>query len=310
MDLCKNHMKILCIVGATGTGKNEFGLALAKKFGGEIVNFDSRQIYKGFPIITAQPDEQEKKLCRHHLYGFLEPVKKLSAGEFADYADKKIKEISDRGNIPILIGGTGLYLKALLFGLAPIPHIPQNIREQVIREYLRDGALASYEKLKKIDPEYSKKIHPMDKQRITRALEVYRFTKKNLTWYHKNYPKDEPRYNYLKIGIFYPKEELIARLESRINKMLEKGGVEEVAKAWEKNPDVNAPVWTSIGCRELLDYIQGKCSLEEAKYKWLKNTKKYAKRQMTWFKKENDINWYEYKELDKAIYEIESFLNE
>ncbi len=310
MQLCVNPMKILCIVGATGTGKNELGLAIAKRFGGEIVNFDSRQVYKGFPIITAQPNEQEKKVCKHHLYGFLEPSNRLSAGEFADLADQKIEEIINRERLPILIGGTGLYLKAVLFGLAPIPRIPQNIREQVIYQYFRDGALAAYEKLKKIDPEYSKKIHPRDRQRITRALEVYAFTKKTLTWFHKNYPKDKPRYNYLKIGIFYPKEELATRLEVRINKMLENGGLEEVAKAWEKNPDINAPVWTSIGCRELLDYILGNCSLEHAKYRWLKSTKKYAKRQMTWFKKEMDIKWYGYGELDKTFPEIERFLNE
>ncbi len=303
-------MKIVCIVGATGTGKNQLALEIAKYFKGEIINFDSRQVYAGFPIITAQPLEEEKKICNHHLYGFLDLKSKINAGEFAELAHNKILEVKNRGKLPILVGGTGLYLKAILFGLANIPKIPVNIRKKIIDEYNTYGPLNMYKRLEKIDPDYAKKIHPKDKQRITRALEVYEATKKNLTWYHKNYPTDTPKYDYLKLGIWMEKDILEERLRKRIDKMIEMGGIEEVKRAWEMCSDTSAPVWTSIGCKELLDYVRGKLSLNDAIDKWFYNTKKYAKRQVTWFKKEQDIYWLKNCLKDDALKQVESFLNE
>jgi tRNA dimethylallyltransferase len=303
-------MKIICIVGATGTGKNEWALNLAQIFKGEIINFDSRQIYKDFPIITAQPTEEDTKICDHHLYGFLDLEQTSSAGEFAELAEKKIKEVEKRGHIPIVVGGTGLYLRAILYGLAPIPKVPKEIREQVIMEYKKNGPEKMYKILKKIDPEYAKKIHPRDRQRITRAIEVYLSTKKPLSWYHKSFPTTKPKYSYLKLGIWVEKQKLEKKLALRIYKMLDSGGIEEVKRGWEKHPKISSPVWTSIGCKELLNYIHGKCSLQEATEKWLKNTKAYAKRQITWFKKEQDIIWFTYEGLKQAQNKVERFLNE
>ncbi len=303
-------MKIVSVVGATGTGKNDLALEIAKIFKGEIINFDSRQVYKGFPVITAQPTEEEKKICKHHLYGFLEIYESISAGEFSLLAKEKIKEVTRRDNLPILVGGTGLYLKAILFGLAPIPKIPPEVRKKIVEEYKMFGSSLMYNRLKEIDPVYAEKIHPRDIQRITRAMEIYEYTKKNITWYHKNFPTNKPKYNYLKIGIWMPREVLYKRLDIRISKMIEKGGISEVKDAWEKHPDRKLPIWTSIGGIELLDYVTGECSLEEARNKWLKNTKKYAKRQITWFKKEDDIKWFHYDELHNATKEIERFLND
>lgn len=303
-------MKVICIVGATGTGKNNLAIEIAKKFKGEIINFDSRQVYDGFPIITAQPLEEEKRVCSHHLYGFLDLNEKISAGEFAELAHKKINEVTERGNLPILVGGTGLYLKAILFGLAKIPKIPEEIRKRIIEEYNIYGPLAMYKRLTTIDPDYAKKIHPRDKQRITRALEVFEATKKNLTWYHNSYPTTSPKYDYLKLGIWMDKDILEHRLKRRIDIMLDLGGIDEVKRAWEMCSDTTAPVWTSIGCKELLDYVRGKLSLDEAIKRWLQNTKKYAKRQVTWFKKEKDIKWIKDYSIEDVLKQVESFLDD
>ncbi len=303
-------MKLICIVGPTGSGKNRVALYLANKFKGEIINFDSRQLYKGCYIVTAQPSEEEKKICAHHLYGFLDLDKNLSAGKFAEIAEGKIQEVVNRGHVPILVGGTGLYLKAILYGLAPIPTVPDKIRMQVIKQYQELGPDKMYSLLKDVDPDYANKIHPRDKQRITRSLEVYYHTGKNITWFHKNFPTKESKYNYIKIGIWLDRQELEKRLKQRIHEMIGAGGIDEVKTAWEQYPDRKLPVWTSIGCGELLDFLHGKYSFDQAINIWIKNTRQYAKRQLTWFKREKDIIWLKGDILNGAKKNVERFLNE
>ncbi len=299
--------RLLCIVGPTGVGKNKVALEVAKEVNGEIINCDSRQIFKGFPIITAQPTEEEKKVCPHHLYGFLDVSEKIDAAKFSKIAEKVIDEVHGRKHLPILVGGTGLYFKAILEGLAPIPDIPLEIRNKILNELKEKGLESLYQKLKKIDPEAANKIHPNDWQRITRALEVFELTGKPISWWQKNYlPK--PKYNCLKIGLKIELDELKKKLWYRIEDMILKGAVEEVKSALNKNIDFNSPVWSSIGCKELLMYIKGELSLEDAKWKWFKYTKDYARRQIFWFKKEKDIKWFNPKDLDKIIEYVKKWL--
>ncbi len=302
-------MKILCIVGATGTGKNHLALSLAKKFEGEIVNFDSRQVYRDFPIITAQPSSKEKRICPHHLYGFLDSREKINAGEFAELAHKCLISICEKGKLPILVGGTGLYLKAILQGLAPIPPIEKKIRQRVIEEYLREGGERMWLRLKEVDPEYALKIHPRDKQRITRALEVYISTGKPFSWFHKKLTPPTRKYSSLKIGLYIELTSLKERLAKRIDKMIQEGGIEEVKKIWEKYPKKDDLIWSAIGCKEIIAYLEGKLSLEETKKLWLKNTKAYAKRQITWFKRDQEIHWIEgEEEIENTEKKVEKFL--
>ncbi len=301
-------MKILCIVGATATGKSKLGIYLAQKFKGEIVNFDSRQTYRDFPIITAQPTKEERALCPHHLYGFLEAQERINAGEFANRAHECIKEIDERGNIPILVGGTGLYLRAILYGLAQIPPVEDSIRKRVIEEYKRMGGERMWQRLKEVDPEYALKIHPRDKQRITRALEVYEATGRPFSWFHHHRGPIERKYHPLKIGIHTTLSSLTPRLARRIDQMVREGGIEEVRSIWEKGLSHDSFIWSAIGCREVVSYLEGKISLDEAKERWLKNTRRYAKRQITWFKGEKDIVWIQEEDIEGAKKKVERFL--
>ncbi len=304
-------MKILAIVGVTGTGKSSLALYLAKTFWGEIVNFDSRQIYKDFPIITAQPSPEEKERCPHHLYGFLDSTEKMNAGRFSELAHRRIKDIHNRGRLPILVGGTGLYLKAILEGLAPIPPIEPFIRKRVMEEYLKEGGENMWMQLKEVDPNYASKIHPRDKQRITRAMEVYYATGKPFSWFHRNLAPQKRPYICLKLGIHIERDELRTKLKQRIEKMVNMGGVEEVKRAWQKDRYKGNFIWSAIGCRELIDYIEGDMSLDKAKEMWLKNTIAYAKRQRTWFKKDKNIHWIGGKEpIEEAKKKVENFLEE
>lgn len=283
---------ILCLVGPTGTGKSHLAVSLAKKCGCEIINFDSRQVYRDLPIVTAQPDETLRAKCPHWLYGFLSLEEKTDAGYFSQLAERKIEDIRNRGKYPLLVGGTGLYLKAILSGLDPMPDIPQSIREKIWNEYQERGIEVLYGRLKSCDYQAAKNIHPKDKQRITRALEVYEASGKPISWWQTKGQKQE-KYSTLKIGLNLVRSKLRERLAVRIEKMLVEGAVDEIGRAWEKCPKINAPGWTGIGCFDLLEYVWGRCTLEEAQKRWLKKTTSYAKRQMTWFRQEQGVNWFE-----------------
>ncbi|MFW5791322.1 MAG: tRNA (adenosine(37)-N6)-dimethylallyltransferase MiaA [Desulfohalobiaceae bacterium] len=285
------NTRILCLVGATGTGKSSAALAIGHRCNGEIINFDSRQVYADVPVVTAQPTPEEQQEMPHHLYGFLRCGASLSAGGFTDLARKVIRGCRSRGRLPILVGGTGLYLRALLRGLAPIPDIPGEVRLRWRHAAEDKGAAALHAVLAEVDPQSARRIAAQDVQRITRALEVHDFTGKTISWWHSQVAPG-PGYEALKIGLHLDWDELKGRLERRIEGMLSQGALEEVGRAWDRCPDSSAPLWTGIGCRELLEVVQGRMTLEQARVLWLKNTRSYAKRQMTWFRKDPDIRWF------------------
>ncbi|WP_457570659.1 tRNA (adenosine(37)-N6)-dimethylallyltransferase MiaA [Desulfovulcanus sp.] len=299
--------KIICILGPTGTGKTDLALTLAKKVDISVINFDSRQVYKELPVVTAQPSAQEQSVCPHYLYGFLTIREKISAGEFVSLASDLIWREWKRQRLPVLVGGTGLYLRSLLYGLAPIPPVPDSVREEVKLKCEKYGPENLYRELKKIDKEYAEKIHPRDRQRITRALEVYLGTGTTVSDWHKRH-KPELKFSALKIGLSYDLDELTKRLAIRIDKMLSLGAVEEVQKAYSMYKDETLPGFSGIGCPEIIAYLKGDITFEEARKMWLKNTRAYAKRQITWFKKEDDIFWFKQEEVKLVWDKVKNWL--
>lgn len=286
------HPPIVCLVGPTGTGKTGAAIAVAGRMPVSVVNFDSRQVYRDFPIITAQPDEEERSACPHHLYGFLPTDEKMTAARLKELAEDKIKEILAEGRLPILVGGTGLYLRSLLSGIAPIPEIPEEIRRGVLARIEAEGPQPLHAELVKTDPEYAAKIHPNDTQRNARAAEVFLATGKNMTWWHSESEHAPAPYDALKVGMRMDLNELEPHLARRIGIMLERGALDEARAAHERCPDPEAPGWTGIGCAELLAFLRGETTLEEARERWVKNTRAYAKRQITWFNREPDVHWF------------------
>ncbi|HDQ39593.1 MAG TPA: tRNA (adenosine(37)-N6)-dimethylallyltransferase MiaA [Desulfonatronum sp.] len=280
----------ICLVGATGTGKTAAALALAEDFPITVINADSRQVYRDLPIVTAQPSPGEQARCPHRLYGFLDLQESVSAGRFARLARLEMEACQKKGRVPLLVGGTGLYLRALAGGLAPIPEIPGKIRERVLRECAETGPEVLHSRLAGVDPVYAARIHPRDRQRITRALEVHAATGRSFSWWHAK--QGFRNMASLRIvGLRLPRPKLHQRLDQRIETMLGMGAVQEIKRAWVKCPDPDAPGFSGIGCRELLDFLRGETTLEQARDRWLCRTRAYAKRQETWFNNLQDVHW-------------------
>ena len=282
---------VVSIAGPTGTGKTAAALALAREFPVTVVNFDSRQVYRDFPIITAQPTAEEMSVCPHELYGFLETDSKITAGTFVQKAKDEIENTFKAGRLPVLVGGTGLYLKSLTQGIAPIPDIPEDIHSKSLDMVREKGVAASHEILRKIDPDFAAKIHPNDKQRVARALEVFWATDKTITWWHGQ-KHSEFQHPVINILLAVPLDRLSIRLKTRIIQMIEAGAEQEARNAYEKCPNPEAPGWSGIGCAEMLGYITKKIDMDEAKRLWFKNTRAYAKRQITWFKKSENMQLF------------------
>ena len=296
--------KVICIMGPTGAGKTASAINLAKAgYPIHVINSDSRQVYYDFPIISAQPNEKEKAACPHELYGYLQSHEKNSAGEWIKLAKERIDSAHNEGCIPVLVGGTGLYFRTLFDGMANIPQIPEHIHQKYIEELATHGSEYLHNKLKTIDPDYAQKIHFNDKQRVARALEVFEATGKTFTSWHTEHAAqieqsgqviqtEQSNYDVLRVGIGIPLAELTPILCKRTQIMFERGALEEAKKALQKCPDLNAPAWTGIGCRELALYLQKKYTLDACMEAWNKNTRAYAKRQWTWFNADKRITWF------------------
>ncbi|EPR31588.1 tRNA dimethylallyltransferase [Alkalidesulfovibrio alkalitolerans DSM 16529] len=283
--------RAVCILGPTGVGKTGLALHLAERFGGGVINTDSRQVYRGLGIVTAQPTAEEQAKCPHRLYAIIDPCQAMSAGTFTVLAEQAMTEFTGQGLLPLLVGGTGLYLDALLYGLASIPDVPDVVRQQIQAGWEALGARTMYDFLSQIDPDYAAKIHHNDRQRITRALEVFESTGRVFSSFHQQ-EGAPPRFDALKIGLSMDTEKLSPRLMERIEAMLAAGALREMEEAFAACPKVDAPGFSGIGSHELLELARGRLDLEQAKTLWHKRTKAYAKRQMTWFKRDPDIHWF------------------
>ena len=287
MDL---QSKIILISGPTASGKSKFAINLAKKAKGEIINADSMQVYKELRILTARPSIKEYKKIKHHLYGFLNVKKKFSTGEWLKLSQKKIEEIRKRKKIPILVGGTGLYFKALTDGLVKIPNIPLKVRNTIRNLQKKLGQKKFYLKLLKVDPNIKGKIIETDVQRSIRAYEVKLHTKKSLYDWFKNTKSKFSEDDFLKIYIDYPRQGLIERIALRSREMLKSGAINEVKKFLKikiKNDNSSNKV---IGIAEIKEYLEQKSDLKEVQEKITIKTRQYAKRQSTWARGQM-MNW-------------------
>ncbi|WP_052507530.1 tRNA (adenosine(37)-N6)-dimethylallyltransferase MiaA [Desulfonatronovibrio magnus] len=302
-QLLEEKFEIVCILGPTGSGKNDLALEMAGKIPLEIINFDSRQVYADLPVVTAQPSPEEQLICPHHLYGFLNLFDRVSAGKFVDMATQTIATVHERGNLPVLVGGTGLYLRSLIYGLADIPQISPTVAEELKNQLEKYGVEPLRDELERVDPEYSATISSKDKQKISRALAVFKTTGVTFSQWHRDQNKT-PRFQALKIGITKGLTELAPWLRLRIDKMMDKGALDEVGRAWKKSGyNENCPAFSGIGCREIISFLKGDASLEQAMDNWYKSTRAYAKRQLTWFRKDHNVHWLDHEEIQN-IYKL------
>ena len=306
----RNTARVVCLLGPTGTGKTGAALNLAEGLDCEIINVDSRQVYRDFPIITAQPSPKDLERCPHRLYGFLPSDSRIDAGRFAELAEEAIAASLNAGRLPVLVGGTGLYVDAVLYGLAPMPEVPGEVRDQVQKEGERLGPERLHQELEKVDPGAARAIHPRDRQRVTRALEVCRASGKPISWWQQRSQKGEPKYHCLKLGLYEQLSTLEPRLWQRIERMIEAGAFREAELAWQRCPDSSAPAWSGIGCAEMLQVLHSRLSWSEAKARWFRRTRQYAKRQLTWFRKDEEIVWLPVAEAAKAVPLVRQWLEE
>jgi tRNA dimethylallyltransferase len=276
-------LPVICLAGPTGSGKTAAALALAAALDGEVITADSRQVYADFPCITAQPTATEQAQCPHYLYGFLPTTQKISAGRWAAAASRTVAQILARGRAPLLVGGTGLYFQALLRGMARIPQVDPALTAGLEARLAEEGAPALHAALAKLDPAYAARIHPNDRQRIVRALEVCQATGRPFSWWHAH-AMEAPLCAGPLLVLDAPLDWLEPRLARRLDAMLAAGALDEARAALARCADPQAPGWTGIGCAEALAHLQGRLTLAQCRERWLHNTRAYAKRQRTWFR--------------------------
>ncbi len=282
--------KIILIYGPTASGKSDFAIKLAKKVRGEIVNTDSMQVYKELKILTARPFKNNIQKIKHHLYGFRKSNKDFSTGDWLKIVVKKIDEIKKRKKIPILVGGTGLYFKALTEGLVEIPSVPLKLRNKIRLLQKNIGQEKFYKKLLNIDPLIINQINSSDTQRSIRAYEVKLFTKKSITEWYKNTKSKYKKNEFLKLYIDYPRLELIEKINLRTKQMLKMGVILEVKRFLKLRISKNKSISKAIGIAEIKDFIKKKIDKNEVIEKISIKTRQYAKRQTTWARG-NMISW-------------------
>ncbi len=274
--------KIILISGPTASGKSNFSIKLAKKIKGEIINADSMQVYKELRILTARPIKKEYQKIKHHLYGFVGVKKNFSTGKWLQLVTEKINIIKKRKKIPILVGGTGLYFKALIYGLVKIPNIPIKFRKKISNLQKKMGQNLFFKKLIELDPLIKDKINPADVQRSIRAYEVKLYTKKSLIDWFKNTKSKFDEDDFFKIYIDFPRQDLLDKISARVDQMFKQGAVNEVKKFLKLKIGRDKTPSKVIGINEIRDFLNKKYDLGEVKEKITIKTRQYAKRQSTW----------------------------
>jgi len=284
---------VIAIVGPTASGKSAVGLKLASQVDGEIISGDSMQVYKHMDIGTAKPTADELALIKHHLVDVVSPNEEFNVASYQILATKAISEITSKGKLPIIVGGTGMYIDSVLNGFL-FPHEGKNeeVRERLMDEGERFGSQHLYERLEKIDPEASKKIHSNDLRRIVRALEVYETTGEPISALQKNHKANKP-YNSIYFGLYVDRPIIWEKTALRVDDMINRGLVDEVKSLMDSGFEQCLIAMQAIGYKEIVSYIKGEISFEKAVELVKIETRKYAKRQMTWFRRNKSINWIE-----------------
>lgn len=296
-----NKQKIICVVGPTASGKTGLGIKLAKYFDGEVISADSMQIYCDMHIASAAPDDSETEGVPHHLVEFLPYGSSYTVADYVKAARQKISEIASRGKMPIIVGGTGLYINSLVNNVEFIEsETDYELRERITKEYDLVGGTEMLSRLCEIDPDAAAKLHENDKKRIIRAFEIYESTGNTKSFNDEQSIKNESPYDACMIGITYrDREKLYERINLRVDLMLQNGLLEEAKSAYDKN--LGGGAVQAIGHKEFFDYFKEQISLEEAIENLKRSTRRYAKRQLTWFNKDERINWIYRDETENAV---------
>ena len=287
MDL---KSKIVLIYGPTASGKSSFAIKLAKKISGEIINADSMQVYKELKVLTARPLKKDYNNIKHHLYGFQSVKRKFSTGDWLKLVKEKIENVKKRKKVPILVGGTGLYFKALTDGLVNIPNIPIKFRKNVRYLHKKIGSKKFFSKLVKLDPLTKNFLNSSDTQRAIRAYEVKSFTKKSLYDWFRNTKSEFEKKDFFKIYIDYPRSKLINRINIRAVEMIENGAIPEVRSFINLKVPQSKTASKAIGIKEIRDYLKKKIEKPDVIEKISIKTRQYAKRQTTWGRG-NMLDW-------------------
>ena len=283
--------KIIAVAGPTASGKTALSVKIAKELGGEIVSCDSMQIYKGMDIGTAKPSLEERCGVPHHMIDIISPDEKYNVVSYKRDAEAAIDDILKRGRAPVLAGGTGLYMDSVLNNTAFSENSSFSVaRERLEKLFEEKGREYIFEMLEKIDPEAAEKIHPNNTRRVIRALEIYETTGKTLTQANIESKRPE-KYESLVIGLMWDRETLYERINERVERMMAEGLLKEVETLRKKGMKAEYTSMQAIGYKELFEYFEGNCTLEEAKEKIKQESRRYAKRQMTWLKRNKKINW-------------------
>ena len=295
--------KMIAVVGPTASGKTALSICLAKHFDGEIISADSMQIYKGMTVATAKPTAQEMCGIRHHIMDFLDSRESFSVSEFVDMAFCAAEDIFSRGKLPILCGGTGLYVRSFLENIKFTDEKTDlALREELQKRYINEGGEALIEELRGFDPETADRLLPSNSKRIIRAIEIYRLTGITMSEFIKSSKQTPFPYSFTAIGITYAdRQKLYDRINRRVDIMLENGLIEEAKEFYSS--DIGMTASAAIGYKELKPYLDGAISLDEAAENLKAATRHYAKRQLTWFRKDSYINWIEADRTDNVAEE-------
>lgn len=293
---------LVILTGPTAVGKTKLSVALAKRINGEIISADSMQVYRRMNIGTAKVTEDEKDNVPHHLIDILEPWEDFNVVAFQSYAKNAVKDILDRGKIPIVVGGTGFYIQALLYGIDFTENENDvSLRKQLEEESDKDGGIALHQYLMQVDPAAAKAIHPNNRKRVIRAVEFYKLTGQRISEHNEAQRMNETIYNSAYFVLNMDREKLYRRIDYRVDLMVKDGLVEEVQNLLAEGCTPNMISMQGLGYKEIIRYLNHEISLEEAVYILKRDTRHFAKRQLTWFRRERDVIWLNKDEAESNV---------
>lgn len=295
---------VLAILGPTASGKSDLGMKVAAEVDGEIVNADALQVYRGFDIGTAKPTAEDRRAVPHHLLDLLEPEERFSAGEFARRGRAAIDAIRGRDRLPIVVGGSGFYLRALFEGLSPLPPANPELRALLADRAATEGSDTLHGELAGVDPATARRLAPADVQRVVRALEVALSTGRPLSQWIADRPAGHDPLPAVRIALTLPRALLYDRIASRVAGMVASGWVEEVRTLLDRGHDPGAPAFQAIGYRQIVRHLRGDWDLETAVADTVRATRRFAKRQLTWFRNEPEVRWLDPRQLSAGIPEV------
>ena len=307
----KGLPKLLVIAGPTAVGKSSFALDVAESLDGELINADSVQLYRGLDVGTAKPSEEDRERVPHHLFDVLDPDQESNVADYIEMAEQAIAEVASRGRLPILVGGTGMYIRILVHGIFEAPPPDEKLREKYRDMAEEKGRAHVHAKLAEVDPELAERVHPNDLVRVSRGLEIYEQTGKPLSVHQREHRFKKPNYDALKIALLRPREELYERINQRAEQMIERGLVDEYEALIERGYDRRLEPLQSLGYRQVGEHIFEGVEIDAAVRQMKSQTRRYAKQQIGWFRNEPNVHWAmaPVEPMDQALADIEAFFD-